>query len=123
MIELLRDDDEHPLPFELRYTFEEIANALAAGDFSLSSLKIEGVDLVDDDLARHMSDCVAAYGDQLVTLDRATWERSCYRHEDDHWIALVDLTTRNEAVSDLTLHARIDLDPSLRIRIQSVHVP
>lgn len=122
MTELLQDDNEHPIPLELRPTFQRIAKAFADGDFSLASHKIESVDPVTGNVAQHISDCIGAYGDRLVGLNPATWERSCYRHDGDHWIGLIDLTTAREAVSDLTLHVRINLDPDLRIQIESVHV-
>ena len=120
---LLRDDNEHPIPPELRHTFAQVADAFANGDFSLASRPIAHVDPIDGDTARHIRACVDAYGAQLVTLDDVTWARSCYRFYDGHWIALIDLSTSEEAVSDLTLHARIDSEPKLRIRIESVHVP
>ncbi len=62
-------------------------------------------------------------GDTLVGLDDATWQRSCYLNIGEYWEVLINLATEQGTVSDLTLHSRIFLDPSLRIIIDSVHVP
>ena len=123
MIKLEHDDNENPIPDELRPVFKSIADAFANADYGLQDHTIEGVELAGTDTAVNIEDCVAAYGDPLVGLDDATWQRSCYRKMGDHWAALVDLATENERVSDLTLHSRIFLDPGLRIVIDSVHVP
>ena len=123
VIQLMQDESEHPIPTELRALYRLIADAFASGDFGLVHNRIEGVQLADNETAEYISDCVQDYGDPLAGLDESTWETSCYTHMSDHWEALVDLATRNEPVSDLTLHTRIYLDPNLRIVIDSVHVP
>ena len=122
-MELKRDGTEHPIPTELRPVYRRIADALAAHDYRFVQNPIEGVQLADTDTADYISNCVEDYGDPLAGIDEGSWERSCYIDMGDHWEALVDLATRNEPVSDLTLHTRIHLDPELRIVIDSVHVP
>ena len=123
MISLMRDDLEHPIPPALRPIFERIAKAFAEGDFTLTSNQIRGVEPIGQSTAEYIEKCVNAYGDRLVDLNPATWERSCYSFEGDYWVALVDLTTASEAVSDLTLHARIELSSHLKIWVESVHTP
>ena len=123
MIELKRDGTEHPIPTELRPIYGRIAEALASRDYGLINHPIKGVQLAGTTTAEYISDCVQDYGDPLTGLDESTWERSCYIGMGDHWVALVDLATCNEPVSDLVLHTRIYLDPDLRIVIDSVHVP
>ena len=120
---LERDNREHPVPIELRPTFAKIAEAFASADYNLLDHSIERVSLADAETASYIADCVAAYGDPITGLDPSTWQRSCYLCLGDHWQALVDLATANEKVSDLTLHARIFIDPDVRIVIDSVHVP
>lgn len=123
MIELKKDDCEHPIPVELRPLFTKIADAFAQTDFELSTIDADCVTLADIGTPGYIASCVEAYGEQLAGLDEETWERSCYTNSDDHWVALVDLATASEAVSDLTLHSRIYLAPSLKIVIDSVYVP
>ena len=64
----------------------------------------------------------ARYGDALAPLDDATWIRSIYQWEQGYWEFLVDLTTENQPVSDLTLHAKL-WEADFRLEIWSVHVP
>jgi len=120
---LEQDDTEHPVPVELRGVFEGIADAFMQGDYELRERPIAGVAPVDRDTAQFIEASIAAYGDVLAPLDPAVWERSCYAWAaSGHWQVLVDLTTQQEPVSDLTLHADIRLEP-LRITVRSVHVP
>ncbi|MDK2769832.1 MAG: hypothetical protein KYX69_19185 [Sphingomonas sp.] len=117
-----RDEQQHSIPEELRGHFVRIVDAFVAGDYSLQSAGIAGVDPIDADTAEYIEKCIAAYGDALAPLDPAVWERSCYGWSGDHWEMLVDLTTQHQEVSDLTLHVDVRLDP-LRIAVRSVHVP
>jgi hypothetical protein len=42
---------------------------------------------------------------------------------DGYWQVLVDLTTKGELASDLTLHVRLYEADSPRVVVASVHVP
>ena len=42
---------------------------------------------------------------------------------DNHWALLIDLSTAQEPVSDLALHAKLFDDERGRIEVWSVHVP
>jgi len=117
---LERDDREHPLPVELRGVFARIVDALVRGDFALDG--IGEAASIDAETAEFIRASVEAYGDELAPLDPAVWERSCYGWSGGHWQVLVDLTTRHEAVSDLTPHANVRLNP-LCVTVRSVHVP
>ena len=121
-INLERDDTEHPVPEDLRSKFRQIAIAFAADDFQLVQHSIDGVAPVDDALAKYLKDSATSYGDALAPLNEATWERSIYRWMDGYWQFLVDLTTENEPVSDLALHAILD-ETSGQLQVTSVHVP
>ena len=120
---LKQDDQEHPVPEPWRDVFRRIACAFAEGDYQLSRHRIEHVAPIDAATALWIADCVAAYGAALAPLDESTWERSCYRWMEDHWLVLVDLTTDQEMVSDLTLHAAVRTAPVPLIEVRSVHVP
>lgn len=119
----LVDDDEHSIPELWRPKFEEIAAAFAAGDFQLCQARIDGVEPVDRETSDFIAANVAAYGDSLASLDEATWDRSVYRWMGDYWQVLVDLSTQNEQVSDLTLHAKVYEADCSRLKIDLVHVP
>jgi hypothetical protein len=120
---LMQDDDEHPVPPELHATFHKIADAFAAGDYTLRSHAIAGVRAVDPSTARAIAESVAAYGDKLAALHPSTWDQAVYRWVNGHWQMLVDLTTEAQQVSDLTLHAKLyDTEPRT-LEVQSVHVP
>ena len=120
---LQKDDLEHPVPELWRSTFRQIVDAFVAGDFQLRDCPVQSVEPVELATAEHIASNIAAYGDRLVPLNDATWERSVYRWMDGHWQVLVDLTTRTEPVSDLTLHAKIHNGNDYRLEIDSVHVP
>jgi hypothetical protein len=119
----LMDDAEHSVPELWRAKFAEIAAALAEGDFKLSTSQVSGVDPIDQETADLIAANVTAYGDGLAPLHEATWEHSIYRWMDGYWQVLVDLSTTNEPVSDLTLHAKVYEADCSRLTIDSVHVP
>jgi hypothetical protein len=120
---LNKDDAEHPIPEPWRTTFKEIANAFVTGDFLLREHTIEAVAPVGPITARNMAANVAAYGDELAPLNYATWDHSIYRWMDGYWLMLVDLSTKGEPVSDLTLHAHLPEGGDLLLEIVSLHVP
>jgi len=120
---LERDDDEHEVPLDWRAPFEQIANAFMVKDFQLFDHQIDHVEPIDGSTAKSIADNIAAYGVPLAALNTATWDRSVYRWMDGYWQFLVDLTTDQEEVSDLTLHAKLDDAPTARLEVQSVYVP
>jgi hypothetical protein len=120
---LERDDGEHPVPSSLRRRFRDLILAFVSGDFQLASHIVEGVSPIDTDTARSIAGQIAAYGDDLARLDDQVWEGSIYRWMDGYWEFAVDLTTINEPVSDLALHAKLTDGPDALLKVWSVHVP
>ena len=120
---LQRDDDEHHIPADWRAPFEQIVGALRHGDLQLRANPIAHVEPIDPETAQSIGDNIEAYGAKLADLDAAVWQRAIYRWMEGYWQFLVDLSTSEEAISDLVLHARLDDTPGARLRIQSVHVP
>jgi hypothetical protein len=117
------EDGEHPVPELWRPKFREIAAGLAIGDYQLETTPIDGLEPIDAMTAASIAENVVAYGEPLTSLSDATWSSSVCRRMEDYWQVLVDLSTKSEPVSDLTLHAKVfDADCS-RFRIVSVHVP
>lgn len=120
---LQRDDAEHEVSLEWRGHFAQIVDAFLLDDFLLSDHPIDRVQPVSSATAEAIVNNVTAYGATLAALNTATWERSVYRWMDGYWLFLVDLTTDDEEVSDLTLHAKLHDASDARLEIQSVHVP
>lgn len=120
---LARDDKEHPIPEGLRPRFRELVAALAAGDLQLANHRLDGVAPIDARLADFIADRINAYGAPLAPLSDEVWERSIYRSDGPNWQFLIDLTTTEESVSDLVLHARLLDNPEGRLEVWSVHVP
>lgn len=118
---LKKDDVEQPVPEPLRSTFRQIADAFVAGDFQLRNHSIEGVRPIDTCTADWIAENVSAYGEPLAPLNEQTWNTSICRWMDGYWQILVDLTTRSEAVSDLTLHAK--LYETGELGVDAVYVP
>jgi len=119
---LARDDKEHPIPEGLRSRFRELVAALVAGDFRLSNHRLDGIAPIDARLADFITEQINAYAATLAPLSEEVWERSIYVWDGLNWQFLIDLTTTEEPVSDLVLHARADDEEGL-IEVWSVHVP
>lgn len=120
---LALDDEEHPVPEAVRPRFQELAAAFVTGDFQLSRHALDGVAPIAADTAAFIEEQIAAYGASLAALSDDVWQRSAYLRVDDHWEFLIDLSTVQEPVSDLVLHAKLFGGPSGRIEVWSVHVP
>ena len=120
---LARDDKEHPIPEGIRPRFRELVAAVVAGDFQLSNHKLDGVAPIDARLADFIAGQIDAYGAKLAPLSEEVWERSIYAWDGPNWRFLIDLTTIDEPVSDLVLHARLADDREGLIEVWSVHVP
>jgi len=120
---LAQDDQEHPIPEALRPRFSELVAALVAGDFELTGHHLRGVSPVEPALAAFIAEQVEAYGARLAPLGDQVWEKAVYRWGGQHWLFLIDLSTADEPVSDLVLHARLFEGEEGRIEVTSVHVP
>lgn len=120
---LARDDKEHLIPERLRPRFRQLVAALVAGDFQLADHSLDGIAPIDARLAAFISEQINAYGATLAPLSEEIWERSIYIWDDPNWQFLIDLTTAEEPISDLVLHARLAGDEEGLIEVWSVHVP
>jgi hypothetical protein len=119
-----KDDAEHPVPEPLRSTFRQIADAFVAGDFRLRDHPIADVRPIDPATAEWIADNISAYGETLAPLNDETWDRSIYRWMEGYWQMLVDLTTRSEPVSHLTLHAKLyETGGVFELVVEAVYVP
>lgn len=119
---LAQDGKEHPVPEQLRPRFQELVAAFVAGDYRLSRRTLEGIAPIDEDTAQFIAGQIAAYGATLAPLNDEVWQRSIYLWMDGYWEFLIDLSTAQEPVSDLALHAKLFGDPHGRIEVSSVHV-
>lgn len=120
---LAKDNEEHPVPEEVRPRFQGLIAAFVTGDFQLSRHVLDGIAPIDANMAQFIRGQIAAYGADLAPLSDDVWQRSTYRWMDGHWEFLIDLSTNQEPVSDLALHAKLFGGPGGRIEVWSVHVP
>jgi hypothetical protein len=120
---LAQDDEEHPVPEEMRPRFQELIAAFVTGDFQLSRHVLDGVAPIDAETAQFIGGQIAAYDDSLAALSDDVWQRSAYRWMNGYWEFLIDLSTSREPVSDLALHAKLIDGLGGRIEVWSVHVP
>ena len=120
---LAQDDEEHPVPEQLRPRFQELVAAFVAGDYRLSRHALDCISPIDEQTAQFIAGQIAAYGASLAPLSDQVWQRSIYLWMDGYWEFFIDLSTNQEPVSDLALHAKLFGGPSGRIEVSSVHVP
>jgi hypothetical protein len=118
---LQKDDAEHAVPEPLRSTFRQIAEAFVVEDYQLRDHPIAGVRPVEPATAKWIAESISAYGGSLAPLNEQTWERSIYRWMGGYWMALVDLATGSEPVSDLSLHAKLYEEGD--VEVYGVYVP
>lgn len=112
----------HPVATAWRPVFEEIVEALRAGDFALSS--VNGVGPLDNKTKNQIENYLRDYGETLDLLPEATWDTSVAQWTGAGWEILVDLWTVESGESDLVISARVlEEDPDVRIVVDSVHVP
>lgn len=79
---------------------------------------------VSGDTAAWIAGNISAYGETLAPLSDETWERSVYLWTDDHWQAVVDLTTTAGPISDLALHAKLyEAGDDFEVEVYGVYVP
>lgn len=120
---LAQYDKEHPVPEEIRPRFQELVAAFVAGDYRLSRPALDGIAPIDENTAEFIAGQIAAYGATLAPLNDEVWRRSIYLWMDGYWEFLIDLSTTQESVSDLALHAKLFGGPCGRIEVSSIHVP
>jgi hypothetical protein len=120
---LARDDKEHPIPEDLRPRFRKLVSALIANDYQLLNHRLDGIAPIDARLADFIAKQIDAYGAALAPLSEDVWKRSIYSRDGLGWQFLIDLTTSEEPVSDLVLHARLADLAEGQIEVWSVHVP
>lgn len=114
---------QQPVPIAWRPMLKAMADALAAGDYTLASVA-QAVEPVSPETARQMEAAVRAYGATLIDLPEATWATSVCMPYGEHWDVLVDLWTTEEGPSDLVLGVRVrELAGAFSYRVELVYVP
>lgn len=114
---------QQPVPMAWRPALKAIADALACGDYALTSVA-EEVEPVSPETSCQMEAAVRAYGATLIDLPEATWATSVCMPYGEHWDVLVDLWTAEEGPSDLVLGVRVrEQAGAFRYRVELVYVP
>ncbi len=120
----VRDPDKaHPVAAAWRPALQSVVDAFVRADYALSA-GVQNVDPVPTDVAAHIRDYIADYGEKLVPIPPETWQTSRAQWMGSHWDVIVDLWTDSEGRSDLVLSARVtESDGEHRIAIRLVYVP
>ena len=85
---------------------------------------VVGVGPISADTAKWIASNIEAYGEPLAPLDAQTWNRSICVWMEGYWDILVDLSTKTDPVSDLTLHANLyERGSGLELEVYGVYVP
>lgn len=114
---------QQPVPTAWRPALKAVADALAAGDYALTSV-VQAVEPVSPEASRQMEAAVRAYGATLIDLPEATWSTSVCMPYGEHWDVLVDLWTAEEGPSDLVLGVRVrEQAGAFSYRVELVYVP
>lgn len=117
------EEAAHPIAASCRPMLRKVVSAFVRGDYQLSQL-IEGVSPVPPDVAAHIQDYIAGYGETLVELPEETWSTSCVQWMWSYWDVLVDLYTEREGASDLVLTRRMDeVEGKPQFTVGLVYVP
>jgi hypothetical protein len=116
------EEDEHPVPTIWRDSLSAAADALAAGNYTLTGVSL--VQPLDDETAAYIKDSIADYGCTLIPLPEQSWDTSISSWQLDHWDVLVDLFTREEGRSDLVMQVTVVEDgPGFLFNVHLVYVP
>jgi len=119
----VKDGRQHPIPSAWRRTFEQVVNALADGDFALTSCGAN-VSLSIPEASSQMQKYIQEYGATLIALPQDSWLSSVCIWYGNHWDALIDLWTKEEGRSDLVLKARItEAASGINVQVDMVYVP
>ena len=120
----VKDEEKaHPVARAWRSTLQQIAKAIAEGDYGLSR-GIATVGSVSEATAERIRAYVSHYGETLTELPDDTWNSSVSQWMGTHWEVLMDLWTIESGASDLVLSVFVfETGDGFRFEIDSVHVP
>lgn len=114
---------ELPIPSKWRTTIAKIVDALVAEDYVLRSV-VPSSELRSPDVASQMRSYIEDYGEKLIPLSEKSWDSSVYIWQGKDWLALVDLSTDKEEVSDLVMQLSIsELEADFKFTVEMVYVP
>lgn len=114
---------ELPIPSKWRSTIAKIVDALVAEDYVLRSV-VPNSELRSSDVASQMRSYIEDYGEKLIPLSEKCWDSSVYIWQGKDWLALVDLSTDKEEVSDLVMQLSIsELEADFKFTVEMVYVP
>jgi len=116
------EENEHLVPTIWRGSLTAAADALAAGNYTLTNVSL--VQPLDDETAAYIKDNIADYGCTLTALPEQSLDTSISSWQLDHWDVLVDLFTQEEGRSDLVMQVRVVEDgPGFLFNVHLVYVP
>ncbi len=116
------EENNRPVPTVWRDTLILIVEAIKSNNYEMlsttttvrSALK-KDIDIINEN--------IEDYGCQLVSLPESTWETSVCQWMIDYWDVLIDLYTKEEGASDMSLSIRvIEKGKEFEFEIMSLHV-
>lgn len=116
------EENNRPIPTVWRDTLILIVEAIKSNNYEMlsttatvrSALK-KDIDIINEN--------IEDYGCQLVSLPESAWETSVCQWMIDYWDVLIDLYTKEEGASDMSLSIRvIEKDKEFEFEIMSLHV-
>ncbi len=117
------EEEEGAIPHVWRSTFKKIVNAFVEKDYQLST-PITNVNPISENTANQIKEYIEDYGEELTELPEATWDTSIYIYYGNYWNILIDLFTKNEGLSDLTLNAEVrEVEGKYITDVKLVYVP
>lgn len=117
------EEEELPIPHIWRTIFKEIVKAFVERDYEVIR-GIKNVNPVSKSSADQIKGYIEDYGEELIELPEDTWDTSVYICHGDYWNVLIDLFTKEEGLSDLTLNAEVrELNGQYAVDVQLVYVP
>ena len=117
------EENELLIPHIWRPSFKAIVSTFVKGHY-VSISQIKNVNAISNETALQIIEYIEDYGEELIELPNETWNSSVYIYYGDYWNVLIDLYTKEEGLSDLTLKAEIrEKYNDYSIDVQMVYVP
>jgi hypothetical protein len=116
-------DSERPIPTAWRNVIKSIVSSFVRHDYHLAA-SIPWVAPVQSETAEQIKNYIEDYGVELIELPEETWNSSVCIWMGNRWDALIDLWSRSEGRSDLTLSLHVsETNNGFEFNIYMVYVP
>lgn len=116
-------NSERPIPTAWRNVIKSIVSSFVRHDYRLTT-SIPWVAPVQLETAEQIENYIKVYGVELTELPEETWNSSVCIWMGSRWDAIIDLWSRSEGRSDLTLSLHVsETNNGFEFNIYMVYVP